>query len=442
MTRKLSALFLLLVATLAQQVTVPELDSQVLDYLHVLQQQDEESEWPTNIDKRFTHYDAFLQGFRSNEVLPSAMNCSRYLRSSLLTYNETKLQWKNESAPDYGNHREKIFDTTEWVSYDLAPSSRYCFMANVEVYLFWRLKKAQFGGGFGEILPAWLQNLLGNVITLNAIQTKIEDAKLANDTVATAYWYGRLANIMLVFEPIVVDEFEDKEMPDFNLLWAQVEGFMTRVGQTFDNPDGDIEEEFNPNSIDRPGNLFTNTFYFTRGYFSTAFGDTSPNSTVCEGNITKSINDTKSLRTNLKQFGNTTVLNQTALDFEGLLSTVHPITYSCYYTGYEYKETYDGYISNIKESDAMAYNAIHKLGNLYDAVFYLRKHMKTDKDTIETKREMADYWFKMGAYAGLIFNIVLYTVEGDTGPVDPLAEPVDEATEEVVAGLRAFRQLF
>lgn len=32
-------------------------------------------------------------------------------------------------------------------------------------------------------------------------------ATLSNDTIALAFWRGRLANIVLIFEPIPVDEY-------------------------------------------------------------------------------------------------------------------------------------------------------------------------------------------------------------------------------------------
>ena len=191
----------------------------LIDYTRARLAQENRDEYETKSDETFTYIDAFLQGFRSNEVIPSAMNCSKNLRESLIVYNDTKIQWANESNPDYGNTREQVFDRTEWISYNLAPASRYCFMTGLDVVSFVRLKDEQFGG-FSEILPAWLQNLLGNVITLNSIQKKIDDAKLANDTVALCYWYGRLFNILLVFDPIEVDDFEDgyDEGADWSLL--------------------------------------------------------------------------------------------------------------------------------------------------------------------------------------------------------------------------------
>lgn len=128
-------------------------------------------------------------------------------------------------------------------------------------------------------MPAWLQNLLGNVITLNAIQTKIETAQEQNDTVAECYWYGRLFNILLVFDPIDVDDFEDQDM-DFNLLMtaSNFQSLAARIGL--------LKQDEASAHVDKPGNLFTNSFYFTNGFVDTAFKETSPNATICEGNAT------------------------------------------------------------------------------------------------------------------------------------------------------------
>ena len=63
------------------------------------------------------------------------------------------------------------------------------------------------------MFSSWLSNLLGNSITLNSIYKKIQDAKAANDTVATYYWYGRLTNILVIFSPLTEDNFEEKTVP-------------------------------------------------------------------------------------------------------------------------------------------------------------------------------------------------------------------------------------
>ena len=43
--------------------------------------------------------------------------------------------------------------------------------------------------------------------TITQIQEKIELAEANNDTVAVSFWYGRLAYISLIFEPIPEDTY-------------------------------------------------------------------------------------------------------------------------------------------------------------------------------------------------------------------------------------------
>jgi hypothetical protein len=59
-------------------------------------------------------------------------------------------------------------------------------------------------------------------------------------------------------------------------------------------------------------------------------------------------------------------------------------------------------VDNFGSQDAMLYNSVHKLGKLYDASYFFRLHVSKDRTQIETYEEMANYWFKMGAYLGLI----------------------------------------
>merc|ERR1712165_36199 len=52
-------------------------------------------------------------------------------------------------------HQDYIFNTTYWVSYDLAPSSRFCTMSTLEIYSWFLLKTSQFDN-FGDVFWAWL----------------------------------------------------------------------------------------------------------------------------------------------------------------------------------------------------------------------------------------------------------------------------------------------
>ena len=105
-------------------------------------------------------------------------------------------------------NQDYVFNTTEWISYSLAPSSRYCVTGVLEFYT-WGLTKFNLFDSFGDVFAAWLQNLLGNVITFNTLYSKIEEALEAGNKKEIYYWYGRFITLFINFEPIVADPADD-----------------------------------------------------------------------------------------------------------------------------------------------------------------------------------------------------------------------------------------
>lgn len=119
------------------------------------------------MEEIFDEVDHFILGFKYNELLPSFLNCSNFVKSSIVNLNSTLVQWKNDTDPDSGyttTAGDYIFNITEWLSYDVAPGIRYCFNIGLEGYTYY-LKKAAVFSDFLDWFPAWLQNLLGNVVT-------------------------------------------------------------------------------------------------------------------------------------------------------------------------------------------------------------------------------------------------------------------------------------
>ena len=45
------------------------------------------------LEQVFLEIEEFLQGFRYNTIIPSALNCSRYVESSIDDLNKTLQQW-------------------------------------------------------------------------------------------------------------------------------------------------------------------------------------------------------------------------------------------------------------------------------------------------------------------------------------------------------------
>ena len=53
----------------------------------------DEVAYDTDTEMYFDYTNAFLQGFKSQETLPSASTCTKYLEQSILVYNTTYMKW-------------------------------------------------------------------------------------------------------------------------------------------------------------------------------------------------------------------------------------------------------------------------------------------------------------------------------------------------------------
>jgi len=69
--------------------------------------------------------------------------------------NETTTSWDDEKVTANMTEKDYVFDTTEWISYDLAPSSRYCMDTIMDGYV-WGLRKSEVFDSWGDVFEAWL----------------------------------------------------------------------------------------------------------------------------------------------------------------------------------------------------------------------------------------------------------------------------------------------
>ena len=62
---------------------------------------------------------------------------------------------------------------------------------------------------------------------------------------------------------------------------------------------------------------------------------------------------------------------------------------------------------------------MHKVGDIYDAVFFVIKHhTEHDKLTTRGSKSLNLWWYKLGSYYGIIFKLFFYT-ESEPDPQDP-----------------------
>ena len=300
----------------------------------------------------------------------------------------------------------------------MAPSSRYCVNGLLEFYT-WGLDKRALFGSFGDVFQAGLQNLLGQVITFNTLYSKIEEAMEANNTKELYYWYGRFLILFIDFEPIAMDPTGlDTGFNDDLFLAADVpmSSLMqeTRVKQS----------SFESESLRHGpivGGLMTNVYGFSTGFVNASFGDVSPNSAICQTNITRIVGHSRSFVKEVKN-GTEPELAKATVSFENILGSVHPITFSCYESVFEFGETADSYMETLSDFGKVSYNLIHKLGDIYDTIFYLTRHQETMSTLNDmTTAEAANWWFKLGIYYGTLSYLLLYSPE-EIDPYDPLSD--------------------
>lgn len=183
------------------------------------------------------------------------MNCSKNAESSIYVFNDTKTEWSENTDLVF---RDKLFDTTYWISYSIAPSTDNCFGSIIEVYAYQQMQRAKFTG-LGSWLAACVQNLLSNVNTITQVQEKMTAATNSNDTVALAFWRGRLTNVVLIFEPIPTDDYQGATTTSL------LSGHETKL-QQWENED----DEFLPTEPYQRG-MLSNVISMTQGYFYASF---------------------------------------------------------------------------------------------------------------------------------------------------------------------------
>jgi len=83
------------------------------------------------------------------------------------------------------------------------------------------------------------------------------------------------------------------------------------------------------------------------------------------------------------------------------------------------KNTLVMYVGTFSSWQRVLYNLMHKVGDIYDAVFFVIKHhTEHDKLTTRGSKSLNLWWYKLGSYYGIIFKLFFYT-ESEPDPQDP-----------------------
>ena len=227
-------------------------------------------------------------------------------------------------------------------------------------------------------------------------------------------------NICLVFDPIPVDTYN-----------ATVPKTRLRSQHHLQQWDDESEEAYVPTEPYQRSMLL-NMISTTQGYFYASFVNQSLNFTICDGNVTQVRESFDSFR---GQFGNiTNITNMTTAlnDVADIMATSYPLTYSCYYGGTETSTIASGYVSTATTPQTMLYNLFAEMGPFYDTIYYLNDWRSQDKLDIQTNEEMKEYYYRLGAYGGILTAILFAGAEStdENGAEDTDGwVPVEEHSE-------------
>ena len=120
----------------------------------------------------------------------------------------------------------------------------------------------------------------------------------------------------------------------------------------------------------RVGGFVMNSYGLFAGFIDASFGDASPNSSICTTNITRVISYGIAFWVQITDPTEEN-LYKASISVENVLASVHPITFSCYYSVYEFGTTGDYYMETIVDFQKISFNLVEKLGQIYDTIFFL-----------------------------------------------------------------------
>lgn len=141
------------------------------------------------------------------------------------------------------------------------------------------------------------------------------------------------------------------------------------------------------------------------GLIAGLFGNKAPNTMACTSNFTRIANYSIALGEDLKT-GTNVSLAQSAIDFENIFASVHPIVYGCYTSAFEFKDITIEYINTFKDWKNMLISIAHKAGDMYDVVMFIINGIKAHPDVI-TDEGKIEWWYKTMLYFGITLKMIL-----------------------------------
>ena len=113
----------------------------------------------------------------------------------------------------YGNLRQNVLNSTLYLN-NASNMNYVCLDAMQNIYVWVMYKYNLFNMDFTQVMLGGLQNVLGNILTIQKIYSTIVTFNANNETAKMYFQLGRIYRITTDFMPIVVDNSgydEDEE---------------------------------------------------------------------------------------------------------------------------------------------------------------------------------------------------------------------------------------
>ena len=350
--------------------------------------------YKTLLDQYFDMFDRFLEGGRATVFSPNVMKCSQKIRNTSLAFNQTFVNYYNPKNAN-ATMDKYVFNFTKVVSNNGSDAVGECYTTGFNFYSYILMRASQYKQ-FTTLMTSFLQNLIGNILNFNTIYQNIVNANNAGKYSDVYFYIGRLTYLIIYFDPIEDSPLFDQSSP-LDITEYLLKGNAPTVQQTIGVFD-----------------MITET---AMSFLNSSIGISSPNSTICISNIT-ALN--QSVTTLVNQF-NLKLYDKMGPTLKRIVQSVDPITFACYYSGFEYVRVLYDYFLTIIDVNKLTYNIFHNAGRIYDATTDLIDNFRFGDYAVKK------YWHRIGNDIGLIINQISYKPTN----FDPYVKPNGNSSKKL-----------
>jgi len=299
--------------------------------------------------------------------VPSGNDCVLSLEGLVDDFQYTDSKW--DEAGETGDYEAAIFNTTRLISGTFASSIGDCASSVFEAIVYTENQLALFDG-INDWLTAFLQNLIGNIITFNSIYQSIVTAQESQDYETLYYYIGRIFFLIIDFGPL-----EESTLISQKLA---------------------LELALQSKLLQEPS-FWEIVYYAGYEFMDASIGTSSPNSTLCTNNITALIDLGRLIDIQFNAY----IYDEAVVTIRQMLQKVDPITFSCYYTLFEFWEILLDYVGTVQDPIKIAYNLIYHMPFLFDDAVELVNRFQNPTEDIQ-------HYKRLGFLFGDLINRVFF----------------------------------